>query len=415
VERRSPGLPGALSGPQDMPMPAFLVGSLCIVTALVLNEWTIARLLSLEGGLEPQALRLSVWGFQLVATVAGIILMRRGRQLSRAWLLALPIPAVGLLAGVEGTTRAVLKRNQLPLHTTSTELGWRTAEYVRLGYRHPAFGLVQVSTGPHGFRRFGDTTSREPRILFIGDSYTEAFQVSDGEAYYDRIAELVASVQIFAYGTGGYGTLQEYMVLDRRFDAIDPDLVVWQFSANDLLNNDHYLESRSPLSSRMTRPYYENGRVAYRFDGSGLLSRYSRLVLFVDARVAMLKGQGFQPVDLMRERTHEPEALQRSIRTTDAILHLVSTRVAQIPVLAFAAEGDRFADSVFAELARKQGWRYVAGIPDSVAAAKASGLTVDGLPRDGHWNSRGHAIAGRVLAREIGPMLHRAAERPPGP
>lgn len=391
-------------------MPAFAMGILCVVTALVLNEWTVARLLSLHGRLEPQALRLSVWGFQLVATVAGIMLVRHRSRLRRAWFLALPIPVVGLLAGAEATTRAVLQRNRLPLRTTSAELGWQTAANIRLRYQHPAFGPVQFSTGPYGFRRFGDTASSRPRILVIGDSYTEASQVSDGEAYYDHIAKLVAPAEIFAYGTGGYGTLQEYMVLDRHFDAIRPDLVIWQFSANDLLNNDHYLETRSPLSSRMTRPYYENGRTEYRFASSGLLSRYSRLALFVDARVAMLKGHGFQAVDLERERTHEPAALQRSIRTTGAILGMVSKRTAQVPVLAFASEGDRFTDSVFAELAARHRWRYVPGVTDSVAAAKASGLAVDGLPRDGHWNRLGHAIAGRVLARHLGSALHRAAE-----
>ena len=52
-------------------MPAFAIGLLCLVTGLALNEWTVARLLTLRGGLEPQALRLSVWGFQLVAIAAG--------------------------------------------------------------------------------------------------------------------------------------------------------------------------------------------------------------------------------------------------------------------------------------------------------------------------------------------------------
>ena len=388
-------------------MPAFAIGLLCLVTGLALNEWTVARLLSLRGGLEPQAIRLSIWGFQLLAIAAGIALLRHRRRLSRVWLLALPIPIVGLLAGAEAITRAALARNRLPLRTISAELGWQTAANVRLRYQDPAFGPVRFSTGPYGFRRFGDTASSRPRVLVIGDSYTEASQVSDGEAYYDEIAKRIPPAEIFAYGTGGYGTLQEYMVLDRHLDAIRPDVIIWQFSANDFVNNDHYLETGSPLSSRMTRPYYEHGRTEYRFASSGVLSRYSRLVLFVDARVAMLKGHGFRPVDLERERTEEPAALARSIRTTGAILEMVSRRIGQVPVIAFAAEGTRWSDSVLAELAAKCRWRYVQGVTDSVAAAKASGHTVDGLPRDGHWNALGHAIAGRVLAQHVGPMLQR--------
>ena len=102
-------------------MPPFAMGVLCVVTALVVNEWTVARLLSLHGRLEPQALRISVRGFQLVAAVAGIMLVRQRSRLSRAWFLALPIPIVGLLAGAEATTRAVLNRYRLPLRTASAE------------------------------------------------------------------------------------------------------------------------------------------------------------------------------------------------------------------------------------------------------------------------------------------------------
>jgi hypothetical protein len=276
---------------------------------------------------------------------------------------------------------------------------------VRLRYTHPAFGDIAMSTGPRGFRRFDDTTAAKTRVLIIGDSFTEAAQVSDGDAFFDHVARLLPGVAIFAHGTGGYGTLQEFMILDRELVSIRPDVVLWQLSANDLVNNDHFLETQSPLSSRMTRPYYENGKVEHRFAGSGAASRYSRLVRFIDARVAMLRGHGFQAAGLDVEREKRPDALSRSIRTTSELMRMARARAGPTPIVAFLAEGDAFADSVFRELTRANDWQWIPGIIDSVAAAKAKGTKVDGLPRDGHWNAAGHAIAGRVIARQLDPLL----------
>jgi hypothetical protein len=71
---------------------------------------------------------------------------------------------------------------------------------------------------------------------------------------------------IFAYGGGGYGTLQEYMILDRYVDKINPDMVLWQFCANDLIINSHELESASfSNNNQMKRPYYENDQIKWLF------------------------------------------------------------------------------------------------------------------------------------------------------
>lgn len=325
----------------------------------------------------------------------------------RAGFYAFVIAIVALIifAVAEAGTRAALTRARSPLRAISPSLGWETAANVRLRYTHPAFGDISMSTGPRGFRRFDDTTVARTRMLVIGDSFTEAAQVSDGEAFFDHVARLSPGTAIFAHGTGGYGTLQEFLILDREIDSIRPDLILWQLSANDFVNNDHFLETQSPLSSRMTRPYYENGKFEHRFAGSGAASRYSRLVRFVDARIAMLRGHGFQAAGLDTEREKRPDALRRSIRTTSELMGMAHARAGQTPIVAFLAEGDAFADSVFRELTSANGWQMIPGVIDSVAAASAAGVKVDGLPRDGHWNAAGHAIAGRVIARRLDSLL----------
>ena len=317
-------------------------------------------------------------------------------------LLAVALGVVAiLLAGAEAIARVTLARGRSPLRMVSDSLGWETAPNVRLSYSHPAFGPVTFTTGPHGFRRWDGDQPADRRLLVIGDSYTEAAQVSAGETWFDHVARLVPSVSLFAYGTGGYGTLQELMILNRYVDSVRPDLIVWQLSANDLVNNDYFLETKNPAGARMLRPFYENGEVVHRFPSSSAVVKYSRLVRFVSARVAMIRGHGFNAASLERERRNYPDALERSIGTTRLLMRRATERAGQIPIVAFVAEGDSYADSVLQSAAVASGWRFIPGIRDSIEAERARGLRVDGMPRDGHWNAHGHAIAGRVIARSL--------------
>lgn len=311
------------------------------------------------------------------------------------------IPVVAFFVIGEVVTRVALKDQYSRMRIVSAGLGWETRANVRLSYVHPAYGSISYSTVRDGFRRYGDLRTTKTRILVLGDSFTEAGQVSDGEAYYDYLDDGGREVEIFAHGTGGYGSLQESIILDRHIDAIRPDVIIWQFSANDLINNDHDLETRHALSSRMVRPYYEDGRIEYRFAGANFLARYSRLVKFVSVRVAIFRGHGSRTTNLDGERRRHPQSLDRSVRTTAAIMGLVRQRAGSIPIVSFTTEVEPFADSVYRALSRSSRWDYVSGVADSVGAAAMAGMVVDGLPRDGHWNRNGHAVAGRVIVRHL--------------
>ena len=326
---------------------------------------------------------------------------QRRKRVRWFYLPVIAIPVIAFFVIGEVATRTALRDHHSQIRNVSAELGWETSANARLEYVHPAFGSISYSTVRDGFRRYGNLHTGKTRILILGDSFTEAAQVSDGEGYFDYLDDTVRDVEIFAHGTGGYGSLQEYMMLTRHIDVIRPDVIVWQFSANDLINNDNDLETRNALSSRMVRPYYEDGRIEYRFGGANFLSQYSRLVKFVSVRVAMLRGDGSRTTNLDGERKNHPQSLERSVRTTGAIMQLVRQRAGEIPIVGFSTEVEPFADSVYKSLARSARWIYIEGVADSIAAASARGMVVDGLPRDGHWNRNGHAVAGRVIERYL--------------
>ena len=90
--------------------------------------------------------------------------------------------------------------------------GWRTTPHIKDTRSFPGYGKIAYSTTRNGFRVFGDPHSKKQKIFFIGDSQTQSRKVSDGDTYFEFVGRQTDS-EIFAYGGGGYGSLQEYMIL----------------------------------------------------------------------------------------------------------------------------------------------------------------------------------------------------------
>jgi hypothetical protein len=114
-----------------------------------------------------------------------------------------------------------------PDKSFSTYIGWETKSYQSWKRYVEGYGEIVFSTSQYGFRVFGDINTKKKKILVVGDSYTEGTTVSDGYLYYDYIKRNHKNVEIFAYGAGGYSSLQEYMIVDKYFDIIKPDLIIW--------------------------------------------------------------------------------------------------------------------------------------------------------------------------------------------
>ncbi len=84
------------------------------------------------------------------------------------------------------------------------------------------------------------------RILFVGDSFTFGEGVGDDEPFPVRVeAALNASspphpVQAINAGVAGYNTKDEVIYLERRWLALDPDLVVITFFLNDAYDDERF-------------------------------------------------------------------------------------------------------------------------------------------------------------------------------
>lgn len=326
------------------------------------------------------------------------------------------------LAMGEAATRLVhLLRDGIPFFesmdgsigpiTLDPTLGWRATEeyYERFietkndGEQYDA----SLSQGRYGFRRFGNLQSPKPKLLVIGDSFTQASGISDNRTYYALAGDRL-DMEIFAYGTSGYGTLQEYLILDRYVDEIHPDLILWQFCINDFINNDHALEVASLVNNNgLTRPYWENGRAILRSpkpQGQQIrewINHHSRFLYFVISRIDRLRAVKVQEtVERSIEAVGaEHPGFRHAVAVTDELMGRVRARTGATPIVAFSCYNVEPYNSALAQISAHHGIDYWEDIPDVVRHATDRGE--DALTPDSHWTARGHQLVADMVVQHL--------------
>ena len=87
------------------------------------------------------------------------------------------------------------------------------------------------------------------RVIFIGDSFVEALQVSNQEkshVVFETLANqlpLQKQVETVAFGRSGTGQINQLIFYDEFAKTLDPDAVILIVVANDFANNSHVLEA----------------------------------------------------------------------------------------------------------------------------------------------------------------------------
>ncbi|MEO6222699.1 MAG: SGNH/GDSL hydrolase family protein [Vicinamibacterales bacterium] len=385
--------------------PFVVVGSVLIVSALVANEWVLGTWLTRVGRVTNPTSRVLIGLFDVTALGVGLLLLvRRDKAPWRQLLLA--GAAVVFAAGLaEATPRlwfSVSAWLAPPDRVIATGIGWRPVENVSMDREVPGFGRVRYHTVHGGFRLFGDPHTSKLKVLAIGDSFTEAVMVSDGEAYYHRLAAARPDLEVFAIGAGGFGTLQEYMLLDQVVDTVRPDLILLQMHPNDLINNSHALESRSTTNNnQMTRPYWEQGKIVPRFPENRewgavyRLVRHSYILRLLNANLLFFRSRSADSIERTL-RAGDPD-VARATDTTVELLTMIRRR-ANVPVVAFSVRSEEyFSFWSRADICRRAGVRFIPGVGEAVDAAADAGEPVTGAPLDAHWNGHGHEIAARLI------------------
>jgi hypothetical protein len=256
---------------------------------------------------------------------------------------------------------------------------------------------------------FGKLSSSKPRVFVIGDSFTQATAASDQNTYYAVLQRLL-NVEIFAYGGAGYGSLQQFMILDRYIDLIKPSLILWQFCTNDLINNSPELETASAINNNgMVRPYWVNDQISYILPKKSavrpqlLALEYCRFCYFVMIQWGRLQAARTNHTVETETGAGEPAhgAFLQSVKSTDEIMAMVKKRAGAIPIVSFLVGawspfGPEYVEAID-DISRRNHILPLGDIDQVVRAAEEKGAVARAAD-GGHWNEVGHRLVGEAIA-----------------
>lgn len=276
-------------------------------------------------------------------------------------------------------------------------LGWKGVEFPKLGKR------------------------RHPRLLVLGDSFTEGMGLDSKNLYHQLLAKK-SRVQVLTYGGQGYGTLQEYLVLERLLPRFKPDLVVIQVCSNDLINNSWLLESQSYLQSfPIARPYLEHGRVVHRYPRNYSWFRAYLISHFRLAYKLNLRYEQYLVARAAEGSLHTiEESIQKSGWRTVGFSEAVNTTqnlatmmraLTSVPIVAFLVDDAAPYTQGLVSSFEKAGIPLLRAPARRLALAKRKGRAIY-LADGAHFNSTGNALLASVLSKSLLPWVE--AVRHPG-
>lgn len=257
---------------------------------------------------------LLTWlGLVCLGIAAGLIVMELALRL---------IPRQQLDAMMEKSTR-------LQLYQFDPEIGWRLRPDAHYVHTTREDVPIQVETNSLGLRD-EEHLYRKPsglyRILILGDSFTEALDVTLKESFPFRLEQclnqkLATPIEVINGGVSGYGPIEQYLFYMDEGIKYQPDLVLLAtYVGNDLNDLDSAADSRATRAFGGYRvTLAENGRLVWHWqnweNGYGapispvqlFLRQHSRLYRLLAHPESKIYGQYAELVEKLRHRLR-PEA-----------------------------------------------------------------------------------------------------------
>lgn len=292
----------------------------------------------------------------------------------------------------------------LPPAYQKTEYGWTVTENfeeIRFVQDHPGYWhYVNNKYFQYGFKRWGNLKTDKTKILILGDSWTQAAQVSNGKEWYAYLEKELPEVEFFVYGSSGYGSLQEFLVLDDYIDLIDPDVIIWQFCGNDYVNNAYQLDRKTfPYNNHVVRPYLENNKIVYRLPL--LFPELRKHSVIIDYSLRNLEDELPVNKEYMRywfwrkKLFFSPEEIEQSFLVTLDIMSMVKARAGERPVFLFEPE---ILDKNELLICEKTGIICLADFSRHMADIENKGYYIH-MVTEHHWNEIGQQYAGEYLSK----------------
>jgi lysophospholipase L1-like esterase len=260
----------------------------------------------------------------------------------------------------------------------------------------------------YGYKRLpsANSSAGKIRILVLGDSFTEAVDISNGKEYYSYL-ENIPNVSVFVKGVGGWGTTQEYVFLKNHVKEINPNIIILQFCYNDFINNDYYLSKYSIVhNSGRGLPFLENGSIVYRDDARIQLpflkhTRFQRITNYFYKSLLLHIVPYTKTLDYTLQ--HDPEsipAFNESIYTTKELFLMMRNASNGAKIFSFG-NCEKYLNSTeyYNRITSETGIEVIRGVDEAVN--NASQHEVVFVKDYFHWNPKGHEIAGKIISQHI--------------
>lgn len=153
------------------------------------------------------------------------------------------------------------------------ELGWFPKEGLETQYQ--GVNLINVKNNSQGFRDEEFIPNKKPNILFLGDSFVWGYDVEAKDRLTEKLRKKIGNkYNVLNLGISGYGTDQEFLLLQKYYDQFKPKFVFVILCENDFDNN-----SSNTVYHGYYKPYfiYENNKLVLKGSPARLSTNYKML------------------------------------------------------------------------------------------------------------------------------------------
>lgn len=289
--------------------------------------------------------------------------------------------------------------------------GWtprpHSSESIRIHDSDNCTRTVHIKYYEYGFKRWGDPKTDKIKLFIIGDSFTGMRCVSNGEEYYAYLEKEFKNVELFVFGKGGFGSLQEYMILDDFIDIIKPDIIIWQFTKNDYSDN-YYILDKKPYGFgfrlNRPRPYLEDGKIVYRVQqGVNGIRRYFKIIDYLlGSYNSYLFSKASSDKELFSKLKKEYYESRKKYlnkipknyyEITANIISMAKKKAGDIPFYFFdVSKINDKEKKIWAEI----GITVIYGLHEYLMSKKKEGIRIR-VVDNAHWNKDGNKFAGEFL------------------
>jgi len=254
---------------------------------------------------------------------------------------------------------------------------------------------VKFEVDNRGVVNVGDEKNKSLSILVLGDSFSLDPYVSKEKMWYGILQTELnkifkENIAINVIGAGGYGSLQEYLLMKKL--NLKNDLLILQFCSNDFDNNILEIEKINGSINQYSRRPYLNSKNEIYYDQS-FFSKLLRTEYLGESRI--LNKIFFWYGNNKKHNQISSELKDHSYYITWTILKKIRLLYPNKKFFIFNCE---YSDKRWEKLAKETNFIPIVENSINLQKAKENNLKIyysDG----GHYNELGHEIMGLSIAK----------------